>query len=52
MGTYCYDKILKKEKSLIYLPKDNNIKDQEIKIRIKEKRIINGLTYLAELVKD
>ena len=50
MGTYCYDKVLQKENSLIYLPKTNNVKEEEVKIRIKEKKIINGLTYLAELV--
>mgnify|MGYP001296275837 CR=1 FL=1 len=52
MGTYCYDKILKRENSLIYLPKSNNVKEEEILIRIKEKKIINGLTYLAEMVEE
>lgn len=52
MGTYCYDKILRRENSLIYLPKANNVKEEEILIRIKEKKIVNGLTYLAEILEE
>lgn len=51
MGTYAYDELIGKNHALFYIPDSIGLDtNKEINVRVRDKRMVNGLTFLASLV--